>query len=289
MENIASRIFRYRDRNRLTQAEMGDLLGVTGKYVGMLERGAKAVEEESTLVRLLKRMEADEGGVAGDVAAAHGRGLLKAARKKKGLTPSQLAAAVGYSLSVYQAIEDGSSQMSRKMAERVAKELDIDADDLLGGGDHPPSNGTHFGTVGETPELRLPPGQKARFVPLLSFAQCGTMHAYDDGAYDHDGFLAMNPADRKAFAVELAGDSMSPVFGPGDVAVVYPSNPPRSGGVVIARLNEENGGDVMLKLYQISGDNVTLSSYNPAYPPMSYPRQTFAWIYPVASVTKVLH
>lgn len=217
-----------------------------------------------------------------------GRAKLKAARIAKGLSVKDLCKAVGYSQLIYRGIEDGNSNMSRKQAEKVAELLGIPVEDLLDGSDHPPANGTHHGTVGETPNIDLPPGSKARFVPLLSMAQCGQMMAYDDTAYDHNGFLAMDCTDGKAFAVTLAGDSMIPEFRPGDKAVIYPSATPRNGCVVIARLNEENGGDVMLKLYQQAGDTVTLSSYNPAYPPMQFPRNAFAWIYKVQSVTRIL-
>ena len=216
------------------------------------------------------------------------RARLKVLREAKHLTLAQLATAVGYSVGVYREIEDGRSSMSRKMAERVAKELGCDVQELIEGSDHPPGNGTHFGTFGETPPVQVPPGMKVKYVPLLSMAQCGSMGAYDDSAYAHDGFIAFNSEDPKAFAVKLAGESMTPVFAPGDVAVVYPSKPPKNGGVVIARLNEEHGSDVMLKLFQASGANVTLSSYNPAFPAMTFPRDSFSWIYPVASVTKVL-
>jgi transcriptional regulator with XRE-family HTH domain len=295
MTIFSSRLADYRHRARLSQEQMGNLLGVTGKYVGMLERGDKEVEESSTISRLLAHYEKAANNptesdfptsVVRDAHSSHGRGLLKAAREAKGLTQSQLAASVGYSLAVYQSIEDGHSNMSEKMAQRVAKALDVDVADLLNGSDHPPANGGHFGTVGATPDLHMPPGQKARFVPLLSMAQCGTMHAYSDDCYDHTGFLAMNP-EPQSFAVKLAGDSMAPRIEPGDVAVVNPGKTPRNGGLVLARLNDDHGGDVMLKLYQGTKDQVTLSSYNPAYPAMTHPRSSFAWIYPIASVTRV--
>lgn len=282
---------------------MGQRLGVSRNLVSMMEKpeGGRA---PSRSVKLLfedlwaKHMDHERSDSVGalppsavrEESPSYGgaRARLKAARLAKGLSVEDFCKATGYSKLIYLGIEDGSSNMSRKMAERVAKVLDLPLEDLLDGSDHPPANGGHFGTVGETPDLKLPPGQKARFVPLLSMAQCGRMMAYDDTAYDHSGFLAVNPADGKAFAVTLAGDSMTPDFRPGDTAVVYPSSPPRNGSVVLARLNEDHGGDVMLKLYQSSGENVTLSSYNPVYPPMSYPRRAFAWIYPVASVTRVL-
>lgn len=269
---------KLREALNLSQEEFAKQLGVSRNYVSMLENGR---EPSSALLKLIEHIEESHASKVGGA-----RSRLKDLREKKGLTVPQLAKKVGYTVSVYQNIEDGSSNMSRKMAEKVANVLGCDVSDLLDGSDHPPENGTHFGTFGETPDVVTPPGMRAKFVPLLSMAQCGSMMAYDDTAYTHDGFIAFNSEDPKAFAVRLAGDSMSPVFSAGDVAVIYPSKTPRNGGVVIARLNE---GDVMMKLYQATADQVTLSSYNPAFPPMNFHRRDFVWIYPVASVTKVFH
>lgn len=215
------------------------------------------------------------------------RAKLKDARLAKGMTPSQLARAIGYSqTSTYLDIEEGRSQMGEKMAHKAAKILGIDVSDLMDGSDHPIERGSAQGTFGALPDIQLPPGMKAKYVPLIAMAQCGTSMAWDDGGYTGEGFLAFNPQDPKAFAVTLSGDSMIPRIEPGDVALIYPSKPPKNGCVVIARLNEDNGGDVMVKLYQANGERVTLSSYNPAYPPMQYSRADFAWIYPVAKITK---
>jgi transcriptional regulator with XRE-family HTH domain len=274
----------------LSQDKFAQQLGVSRNYVSMIELGRAPSQALLNLIERLEKEHSTPNAVREEATEYTGaRRLLKELREKKKLTQSQLATVVGYSLGVYQDIEEGRSSMSRKMAERVARELGCDVEDLLNGSDHPPGNGSHFGTFGETPDLAVPPGMKVKYVPLLSMAQCGSMGAYDDSAYSHDGFIAFNSEDPKAFAVKLAGESMTPVFSPGDVAVIYPSKPPKNGGVVIAKLNDDNGSDVMMKLYQASGPNVTLSSYNPAFPPMSFPKKAFAWIYPVASVTKVLH
>jgi transcriptional regulator with XRE-family HTH domain len=319
-EEFSHRLKSLRERLKLTQAAMGERLGVSGRYIGMIEGGEKQVEPSSSLAKLFDLMEANsvqseklpiESVITGsgqklpiqsvitghleEPAAAYqlggGRAKLKAARLAAGLNQAQLAKAVGYSVGTYQEIEDGRSQMGEKMAAKVARVLGVDVDDLTNGSDHPPERGATNGSFGTAPELRMGPGMegvRAKMVPLLSLAQCGAMMAYDDSAYDHSGFVCYDPQDAKAFAVRLAGDSMQPKFDAGDVAVIYPSKPPRHGGVVIAKLRDEHGGDVMLKLYSAARDQVTLSSYNPAYPPMSWPRDAFAWIYPVAQVTKML-
>jgi phage repressor protein C with HTH and peptisase S24 domain len=291
MENISHRLKSVRQRLGINQDEMGELLGVTGKYVSMLERGYKDAGDHSTLSKLLAFHEKRETMLNQEAASyvTGARARLKAAREAKGMTPAELAKEIGYSdISIYQNIEEGRSQMGEKMAIKAAKILGIDVSDLMDGSDHPVERDSAIGTFGAVPEVNVPPGMKVKYVPLIALAQCGPSMAWDDGGYTGEGFLTFNPEDPKAFAVTLAGDSMIPRIEPGDVALVYPSRPPKNGGVVIARLNEDNGGDVMLKLYQGNGERVTLSSYNPAYPPMQYSRSDFAWIYPVAKITKDL-
>jgi SOS-response transcriptional repressor LexA len=219
------------------------------------------------------------------------RFFLKAAREKAGLSLADLAKRVGYSVATYREIEDGRAQMGEKMARKIAAVLDVEAADLMNGGDHPPENGALRGTFGAEPSVAMGPGMeghKAKFVPLLSMAQAGTNAAWTTEGYAREGFLSFDPKDRDAFAVTLAGDSMSPIYTPGDVALVYPNHAPRNGDLVIAVLDDDHGADVMFKIYSPSGQRVTLSSYNPAYPPMEFPRSAFRSLFPVVAVTKVL-
>ncbi len=267
----------------LSQEAFAKQLGVSRNYVSMIEGGR---EPSAAILRLLDIIEEQRN--AGNSGP---RSQLRLAREARGLSVAELAKLVGYSVATYQEIENGRSQMGEKMVAKVAKVLGLSKEELMDGGDHPPERGVERGTFGTVPELRMGPGMeksRVKFVPLLSMAQCGTMHAYDDSAYAHDGFIAFNCNDPKAFALTLAGDSMQPRYDPGDVAVVYPSFPPRNGDLVIARLLDDEGGDVMFKVYQPNGERVSLISYNPVYPPLDLARSSFQWIYPVSSVTKVL-
>lgn len=291
MPNISDSLVALRRRRGLNQEEAGKLLGVTGKYVSMLERGAKDVSADSALAKLLRVYE-DQDAVQGNSVShariSGARGQLQAARQAKGMSQKEVAKAVGYSLGVYQGIEEGSSRMGRKQAEKLAEVLGIGADELLDGSDHPPEQGGMFGSFGEIPGIRVPKGMKVKYVPLISMAECGPNMAWDDGAYTGQGFAVFDSRDPKAFAVQLSGKSMTPIYEQGDVAVVYPSFQPRNGDVVIARLDEDHGADVMCKVYQASQDTITLSSYNPAYEPIKWPRSCFTWIYPVVQVMKTL-
>lgn len=223
--------------------------------------------------------------------SAGARGRLRAAREAAGLTQAQLAKQVGYSVAVYQDIEEGTSRMGRKQAEKVASVLGLDVTDLIGGSDEVTSQSIPYGTFGEIPEIELPKGMRAKFVPLLSMAQCGAMMAYEDSAYTGEGFLALNNKDPKAFAVTLAGSSMLPDFAPGDVAIVNPTRTPKQGGLVIAKLKGKNGdhdgGDVMLKRYHRHGSKVVLTSVNAEnFPPMTFDVTDFVWLYHVPQVVK---
>ena len=217
------------------------------------------------------------------------RAKLKTAREAKGMSQAELARAIGYTdLGIYQNIEEGRSQMGEKMAARAAKILGLELSELLDGSDHLIDRSPSGGTFGAVPDVRLPPGMTAKFVPLLSLAECGPQMSWTDDAYAGEGALVFDCKDPKAFAVKLHGDSMTPKYDAGDTAIIYPSFSPRNGDVVLARLDDDHGGDVMIKLYQSNGETVILSSYNEVYQPTSFPRTAFAILYPVAQITKKL-
>lgn len=290
---------------QLSQAEFAKRLHIGRTYLSDIENGR---EPSPALKELFYRIEREHNSpessfivkeetaiespfrdeVSGDNTP---RANLRRGRVAKGYTVAEFARALGYSsVSTYQNIEDGGSRMGEKMAQKAAKLLDLDVAYLLDGCEEPPCRDVPFGTFGAVPEIKMGPGmegQRAKYVPLLSMAQCGNLQAYTDDGYTGEGFLAYSPDDPHAFAVRLAGESMQPRIEPGDVAVISPSKQPRNNGVVLAKLTDDYGGDVMVKIYQATPQSVTLSSYNPAFPPLTYPREAFAWIYPVNSVTKV--
>lgn len=259
------------------------MLGVTANYVGMIEGGSREVSPDSTLAKLFEKYESTDRSGA--------RGKLKAAREMAGLTQAELAKKIGYAIGVLQAVEDGSARASEKMIEKLCEVLpEISKGDLMDGSDHPPIIADQTGTLGQKPKIVMPPGMTARYVPLISWAQAGSMTSFDDEAYEYEGYLAFNVKDAKAIAVSIRGDSMAPQYTAGDVAILYPSIEAKNGDLVIARLTPDKGSDVMFKIFSSTrnGSNVTLSSYNPAFPAMTFDRGDFEWIYLVASVVKNL-
>ena len=133
----------------------------------------------------------------------------------------------------------------------------------------------------------LPVGGRAsasitgRRIPLIGLAQAGSDGFFDDGGYpvggswDEVGLPEIN--DPHAYALEISGDSMEPVFRDGDVVVVSPSAPIRRGDRVVVRTR---AGEVMAKqLQRRSAKRVELLSLNPAHPSYNFELSEVAWIH----------
>lgn len=140
---------------------------------------------------------------------------------------------------------------------------------------------------GTKPQITTPPDIVARYVPLISWAQCGSVTDFED-IYDYEGYVAFNVLDPRAIAVRLRGDSMEPRFKEGDVAIIYPSRKPQTGNLVIAKVRDEG---VVFKKFQIISrkpSRFRFISENPVYQPIERDEEEIEWIYPVANVVNNL-
>jgi len=126
-----------------------------------------------------------------------------------------------------------------------------------------------------------------RNLPVLSWAQAGTVVNFSEMPRDLDEMVPSDVSDELAFGVRLRGDSMEPKFCDGDIAIVLPGTPPTNGDSVMANVK---GQGALCKIMHVQLDKnlVKLSSYNPAYPPTEYHRDEFHWILPVAVIIKQL-
>jgi transcriptional regulator with XRE-family HTH domain len=59
-EIFSARLTRFRESRGLTKEQLGSALGVTARYVSMMELGQKDVEPNSSLYKLFCLMEADQ-------------------------------------------------------------------------------------------------------------------------------------------------------------------------------------------------------------------------------------
>jgi repressor LexA len=126
-----------------------------------------------------------------------------------------------------------------------------------------------------------------RNVPILSWAQAAQATKFEQMPTDWEEVAPSNVADPLAFGVRLRGDSMEPKYSEGDIVLLTPGTAATNGDIVVANIKEQG---LLCKIMhaQLDKHRVTLSSYNPAYPPMEYHRDDFHWIFPVATVIKQL-
>lgn len=137
--------------------------------------------------------------------------------------------------------------------------------------------------------LREPAGRSygLRNLPILSWAQAGQAVDFEQIPADWDETVPSDVTDELAFAVRLRGDSMEPKYSDGEIAILLPNTAATNGDIVVANIKDQ-GAVCKIMHVQLDKHLVTLSSYNPAYPPMEYHRDDFHWIFPVATVIKQL-
>ncbi len=83
--------------------------------------------------------------------------------------------------------------------------------------------------------------------------------------------------DPNAYALEISGESMEPVFRDGDIVIVSPGAPVRRGDRVVVRTTR---GEVMAKeLKRQSAKRIDLRSLNPAHPDRGFDLSEITWMH----------
>ncbi len=136
--------------------------------------------------------------------------------------------------------------------------------------------------VGATLEdfAALAEGRAGGKAPLLGFAKAGNDGYFDDAGFPvGDGWEEVRFPGLGAetvYALQIAGDSMEPVYRAGDRIVVAPGLPCRRHDRVVAKTKD---GEILAKeLGRANTRTVELISLNPAYPPRVIPRSELAWM-----------
>ncbi|MDH5188526.1 MAG: helix-turn-helix transcriptional regulator [Rhodospirillaceae bacterium] len=119
-----------------------------------------------------------------------------------------------------------------------------------------------------------------RHVPLIGFAQAGAEGYFDDAGYPTGGSWEEidfpGIGDRRAYALEISGDSMDPVLRDGDIVIISPEAGVRRGDRVVVKTKS---GEVMAKtLKRKTATNVELSSFNKAHEDRTIPLDEVEWI-----------
>jgi phage repressor protein C with HTH and peptisase S24 domain len=117
-------------------------------------------------------------------------------------------------------------------------------------------------------------------IPLIGFTQAGAGGFFDDGGFPVGGgwdqIRFPRVDDENAYALEVTGESMQPLYRDGDILIVSPNSAARKGDRVVLRTTD---GEVMAKiLVRRSAKNVELASFNPDHPKLVFPVERIDWM-----------
>ncbi|PCJ70340.1 MAG: DNA-binding protein [Rhodobiaceae bacterium] len=113
---------------------------------------------------------------------------------------------------------------------------------------------------------RTAPGATST-IPVIGLAQAGDGGFFDDAGFPVGGgweqVVLPDVGDANAYALEISGDSMLPLYRQGDKIIVSPAATIRRGDRVVVKTR---GGEILAKqLARQTAQTVELSSLNPDY------------------------
>lgn len=122
--------------------------------------------------------------------------------------------------------------------------------------------------------------ESARRIPLIGMAQAGDGGFFDDAGFPAgagwDEIVFPNVADENAYALEISGESMLPLYRDGDLVIVSPNAAVRRGDRVIVKTRE---GEVLAKeLKRRTAKTLELRSLNPDHPDRTFDVEQVQWI-----------
>jgi phage repressor protein C with HTH and peptisase S24 domain len=191
---------------------------------------------------------------------------IDALAARHGLSPSGLAKKAGLDPTAFNPSKrhGGDGRPRWPSTESIAKVLAATGESLegfVGLGRRRASGALHAPPRGERAQAAVRP------LPLLGFAQAGAGGFFDDGGFpagqgwDEIPFPALS--DETAYALEVSGDSMLPLYRHGDVIIVSPSAQIRRGDRIVVRTSD---GEVMAKiLKRQTASEMQLGSLNPQH------------------------
>jgi len=182
----------------------------------------------------------------------------------------KLAEHLGYSRSMVYNYEAGNPFPPREFLDKIAKlEISLGIDD---------STNDEGASLREDEAPYHVQRRAQRMIRVTSWAHAGEATNYEELPNSWQDQIPTECRDPKAFAVRLEGPSMEPKFSEGDLLILQPSEEAYSGCLAVCRFKSDG---VVFRRVEFLPDAIRLIALNPAYPTDTYPREEFAWIYPV--------
>ena len=121
---------------------------------------------------------------------------------------------------------------------------------------------------------------KRKQLPLLGFAQAGKGGFFDDSGFPAgtgwEEIEVPGVTDATAYALEITGDSMLPVYREGDTIIVSPGATLRKGDRVVVKTSD---GQVMAKIMQRqTAQTIELASFNTAHVTKTLDMKDVDWV-----------
>ena len=121
---------------------------------------------------------------------------------------------------------------------------------------------------------------KRKQIPLMGFAKAGKGGFFDDSGFPAgngwDEIEVPGVTDQNAYALEITGDSMMPIYREGDTIIVSPAATTRKGDRVVVRTTD---GQVMAKIMQRqTSKTLELASFNPSHTTKVLDMKDIDWI-----------
>ncbi len=117
-------------------------------------------------------------------------------------------------------------------------------------------------------------------IPLIGLSQ-----ASQDGFFNNDGFpigkdwdavRVPGLRDNNAYALQISGESMAPVFRHGDRIIIAPSETIKRGDRIVIKARS---GEILAKeLQRMTADKIELLSLNPEYPGRTLALNDVQWL-----------
>jgi len=123
-------------------------------------------------------------------------------------------------------------------------------------------------------------GPNGPAIPLIGLAQAGDEGFFDDAGFPLGGgwedIRVPGLQDRNVYALQIAGDSMSPVLRHGDKVLVAPNETVRRGDRIVVKTID---GEVMAKeLFRQTAHKIELVSLNPEYDDRVISKKDVQWM-----------
>lgn len=123
-------------------------------------------------------------------------------------------------------------------------------------------------------------GEPRRTVPLIGLAQAGSGGFFDDSGFPTgagwEEIAFPNVQDENAYALEISGESMLPVYRDGDVVIVSPNASVRRGDRVVVKTRD---GEILAKeLKRQTAKTIELVSLNREHEDRTFEMRQIDWV-----------